>query len=64
MYYLSTTDVLVIILALTVSITLIITTTIANAKLTMSRDYWRSECRDSAISADYWQDKYLKEIGE
>lgn len=43
MYYLSTSDVLVVILALAVSITMIVTTTIANAKLTVSRDYWRSE---------------------
>lgn len=39
--YLSGWDLAGIILALAVSLTLIVTTTIANAKLTRSRDAWR-----------------------
>lgn len=37
----SSLDVLAVIIALTSALTLIITTAIANAKLTESRDYWR-----------------------
>lgn len=39
--YLSTMDMLAVMLALVVSITFVITTAIANAKLTISRDEWR-----------------------
>jgi hypothetical protein len=39
--YISTMDMLAAILALLISITFIITTAIANAKLTISRDEWR-----------------------
>lgn len=38
---LTSLDVLAVIIALTASITLVVTTAIANAKLTESRDYWR-----------------------
>jgi hypothetical protein len=40
--YLSTMDMLAVMLALVVSITFIITTAVANAKLTISRDEWRN----------------------
>ncbi len=39
--YLSTGDMLAVMIALAVSITLVVTTTIANARLTRSRDEWR-----------------------
>jgi len=39
--YLSTMDILATIIALSVSITFVITTAIANARLTASRDEWR-----------------------
>lgn len=39
--YLSTWDMLAVILGLAISIIFIITTGIANAKLTISRDEWR-----------------------
>jgi hypothetical protein len=39
--YITTMDMLAVMLALVVSITFIITTAIANAKLTISRDEWR-----------------------
>lgn len=38
---LTSLDVLAVIIALTATITLVVTTAIANAKLTESRDYWR-----------------------
>jgi hypothetical protein len=39
--YITTMDMLAVMIALVVSITFIITTAIANAKLTISRDEWR-----------------------
>lgn len=40
--YLTSWDLAGIILALVVSLTLVITTAIANARLTKNRNYWRS----------------------
>jgi hypothetical protein len=39
--YLTTLDMLAVMIALVVSVTLVITTAIANARLTRSRDNWR-----------------------
>jgi len=39
--YLTTGDLLAVMIALVVSVTLVITTTLANARLTRSRDEWR-----------------------
>ena len=39
--YLTNWDMLAVIIALVMSITLVITTVLANAKLTISRDEWR-----------------------
>ena len=39
--YLTTGDILAVIIALVVSVTLVITTALANARLTTSRDEWR-----------------------
>ena len=39
--YLTTGDLLAVMIALVVSVTLVITTALANAKLTVSRDEWR-----------------------
>jgi hypothetical protein len=39
--YLSTLDLLAVMIALVVSVTLVITTAIANARITIDRDYWR-----------------------
>jgi hypothetical protein len=39
--YLTTGDLLAVMIALVVSVTLVITTALANAKLTASRDEWR-----------------------
>jgi hypothetical protein len=38
---LTSLDVLAVIIALTATLTLVVTTAIANARLTESRDYWR-----------------------
>jgi len=39
--YLTTGDILAVIIALVVSVTLVITTALANAKITRSRNEWR-----------------------
>jgi hypothetical protein len=39
--YITTLDMLAVIIALVVSVTLVVTTAIANARLTASRDEWR-----------------------
>lgn len=39
--YLTTLDMLAVMLALVVSVTLVVTTALANARLTRSRDDWR-----------------------
>jgi hypothetical protein len=39
--YITTGDILAVIIALVVSLTFVITTAIANARLTASRDEWR-----------------------
>ena len=39
--YITTLDMLAVMIALVVSVTLVVTTTIANARLTVSRDEWR-----------------------
>ena len=39
--YITTLDMLAVMIALVVSVTLVITTAIANARLTASRDEWR-----------------------
>jgi hypothetical protein len=39
--YLTTLDLLAVMIALVVSVTLVITTVVANARITQSRDYWR-----------------------
>lgn len=44
--YLTTGDMLAVIIALVVSVTLVITTVLANAKLTISRDEWRKAYYD------------------
>jgi hypothetical protein len=44
--YLSTMDMLAVMLALVVSITFVITTAVANARLTASRDEWREAYYD------------------
>jgi len=44
--YLTTGDILAVIIALVVSVTLVITTVLANAKLTISRDEWRKAYYD------------------
>lgn len=46
-------DMVAVIIALTASMTLVVTTTLANARLTRSRDEWRS--------AYYELDRYLKD---
>jgi len=40
----SALDMLAVIIALTASLTLLITTAIQNARLTRSRDHWRADC--------------------
>lgn len=50
--YLSTTDVIAVFIALVSSVTLVITTAIANARLTRSRDAWR---RDYYDLQNYWE---------
>lgn len=40
--YITTLDMLAVMIALVVSVTLVVTTAIANARLTASRDEWRS----------------------
>jgi len=44
--YLTTGDMLAVMIALVVSVTLVITTVLANAKLTISRDEWRKAYYD------------------
>jgi hypothetical protein len=44
--YLTTGDMLAVMIALVVSVTLVITTALANAKLTVSRDEWRKSYYD------------------
>ena len=41
--YLSTWDMFAVIIALSVSLTLIVTTSVANARITRSRNEWRKE---------------------
>jgi hypothetical protein len=50
--YLTTLDILAVIIALVMSITFVITTGIANARLTASRDEWRKAYYDYQS----WQD--------
>ena len=40
--FITTLDMLAVMIALVVSVTLVVTTTIANARLTVSRDEWRT----------------------
>lgn len=40
--YITTLDMLAVIIALVVSVTLVVTTALANARITRSRDEWRS----------------------
>jgi hypothetical protein len=44
--YLSTTDLLAVMIALVTSVTLVVTSAIANARLTRSRDNWRRDYYD------------------
>ena len=44
--YLQVTDVIAVFIALVSSVTLVITTAIANARLTRSRDQWRKDYCD------------------
>jgi biopolymer transport protein ExbB/TolQ len=44
--YLTTLDMLAVMIALVVSVTLVITTALANARLTRSRDEWRKAYYD------------------
>lgn len=50
--YITTGDMLAVIIALGISLTLIITTAVANARLTASRDYWRKAYHDYAAWGD------------
>ena len=41
--YITTSDMLAVMLALTISIVLVITTAVANYRMTARRDYWRDQ---------------------
>jgi hypothetical protein len=47
--YLTTLDMLAVMIALVVSVTLVITTALANARLTRSRDEWREAYYDLKV---------------
>jgi hypothetical protein len=50
--YITALDMLAIMIALVVSVTLVVTTAIANARLTTERDYWRKVYHNYKFASD------------
>jgi hypothetical protein len=51
--YLTTLDLLAVIIALVVSVTLVVTTALANRRLDESRRYWRTAYQEARDDYDY-----------
>jgi len=51
--YLTTLDILAVIIALVVSVTLVVTTALANRRLDESRRYWRRMYQEARDDYDY-----------
>jgi hypothetical protein len=56
----SALDMLAVIIALTASLTLLITTAIQNARLTRSRDQWRADCLSTLEKLNACEESLLR----